>query len=193
MSRATPKILLIETGPAGAPLPALSGFELVCAPNLAAGLEKINSHSYDLVLVDLNFSDGQGLNVFSQIQGTAQPTPVVVLAGEAEEEIAARTLSLGAQDYVLKSQLTAQSLGRVIRKTLDRHYCELTHNHEGFLLQTLMNSIPGLGLFQGYAQPVPDDQPVPGQAASLGRSAAGGGQKRRGLFHAAACGTGAGG
>jgi len=142
MSRATPKILLIETGPVSAPLPALSGFELVNAPTLAAGLEKINSHSFDLVMVDLAFTDGQGLNAFSQIQATAQPTPVVVLAGEAEEEIAARTLALGAQDYVIKTQLTPQNLTRVLRKTLDRHYCELTHNHEGFLLQTLMNSIP---------------------------------------------------
>jgi sigma-B regulation protein RsbU (phosphoserine phosphatase) len=73
---------------------------------------------------------------------------VVVIAEAEEEEIAARTLSLGAQDYLLKSQLTERSLGSVIRKTLDRHYFQLMHNHEGFLLQSLMNSIPDAVYFK---------------------------------------------
>jgi sigma-B regulation protein RsbU (phosphoserine phosphatase) len=76
------------------------------------------------------------------VYSAAPHTPVVVLAEAADEEIAARTICLGAQDYLLKPQLTAPALLHTIRKTLDRHYCQLTHNHEGFLLQTLMDSIP---------------------------------------------------
>jgi sigma-B regulation protein RsbU (phosphoserine phosphatase) len=49
---------------------------------------------------------------------------------------------------LLKSQLTAHSLVSALRKTLDRHYYHLMHNHEGFLLQSLMNSIPDAVYFK---------------------------------------------
>jgi sigma-B regulation protein RsbU (phosphoserine phosphatase) len=148
MSKATLKLLLIEKDSACANLLAPGAFELARAETLAAGLEKINSHAHDLILLDLTLPDGHGLSAFSQVHTAAPQTPVVVLADAAEEEIAARTLALGAQDYLLKSQLTAPALATAIRKTLDRHYCQLTHNHEGFLLQTLMNSIPDAVYFK---------------------------------------------
>ncbi len=148
MSKAIPKLLLIGKDSNCAQLPAGGAFELFQAETLAEGIEKINARTHDLILMDLALPDGHGLNVFSQVLNAAAQTPVVVLAEAAEEEIAARTLSLGAQDYLVKSQLTAQSLSGAIRKTLDRHYYQLMHNHEGFLLQTLMNSIPDAVYFK---------------------------------------------
>jgi len=148
MSKAIPKLLLIESDSVCSQLLASGSFDLSRAETLAAGIEKINGHAYDLILVDLTLPDGHGLTAFSQIYAAAQQAPVVVLAEAAEEEIAARTLSVGAQDYLLKSQLTVASLSSAIRKTLDRHYYQLMHNHEGFLLQSLMNSIPDAVYFK---------------------------------------------
>ena len=148
MSKVTPKLLLIQSHATCAPLLAGSAFELVQAETLAAGLDKINAHTHDLILLDLALPDASGLNAFTQVHAAVPQTPVVVLADSAEEEIAARTLTLGAQDYLVKSQLTAASLNTAIRKTLDRHYCQLTHNYQGFLLQSLMNSIPDAVYFK---------------------------------------------
>jgi len=148
MSKVTPKLLLIENDAACAQLLGSAPYEVLRAETLAAGLEKISAHAQDLILVDLMLPDGGGLNAFNQVHMAAPQTPVVVVTEAAGEEIAARTLSLGAQDYLVKSQLTAESLRGAIRKTLDRHYCQLTHNHEGFLLQTLMNSIPDAVYFK---------------------------------------------
>ncbi len=148
MSKTSPKLLLIESDSACAQHLAAGTFELTRAETLATGLEKINAHPHDLILLDLTLPDGHGLNAFTQVYAAAQQTPVVVLAEATEEEIAARTLSLGAQDYLLKSQLTEHNLSSVIRKTLDRHYCQMAHNHEAFLLQTLMNSIPDAVYFK---------------------------------------------
>jgi len=148
MSKVTPKLLLIEKDSTCPPLLDPAAFELERVNTLAAGLEKINAHAHDLILLDLALSEGQGLSAFNQVFIAAQQTPVVVLADAADEETAARTLSLGAQDYLLKSQLTAKSLASAIRKTLDRHYYQLAHNHEAFLLQTLMNSIPDAVYFK---------------------------------------------
>jgi len=143
-----PKLLFIQPEATCARRLPPGLFEPMQAETLAAGLEKINAHPHDLILLDLALPDGGGLNAFAQVHAAAPQTPVVVLADEANEEIAARTLSLGAQDYLVKSQLTTQSLGSAIRKTLDRHYCQVTHNYQGFLLQTLMNSIPDAVYFK---------------------------------------------
>ena len=115
---------------------------------LAAGIEKLNAHSHDLILLDLALPDVQGLNAFSQVHSAAPQTPIVVLAIPEDEEIAARTMAVGAHDYLVRGGLTALELGATIRKTLDRHYCQLTHNHEATLLQSLMNSIPDAVYFK---------------------------------------------
>jgi len=141
MSKATPKLLLIENDSTCAALLAHGGFEITKAEQLSVALEKLKAGSFDLVLLDLVLPDGHGLSAFNQVHAALTHTPMVVVADAAEEEIATRTLWLGAQDYLLKPQLTAPVLINTIRKALARHYCQLTHNHELFLLQTLMNSI----------------------------------------------------
>jgi len=146
MSKNIPRLLLIEKDSICTPLLTQGGFELARTESLAAALDKLNANTYDLILMELALPDGQGLNAFNQIHAAAPHTPLVVLA--EEEEIAARTISLGAQDYLVKPQLTAPILVQTVRKTLDRHYCQLTHNHEAFLLQTLMDSIPDAVYFK---------------------------------------------
>jgi sigma-B regulation protein RsbU (phosphoserine phosphatase) len=148
MSRAVPKLLLIQPDSACAQLLPADAFELTRAQTLAAGLEKINAHPHELILVDLSWPEGGGLNVFTQVYAAASQTPVVVLADAADEAIAAHTLALGAQDYLIKSELTAQNLLKTVRKTLDRHHWQLAHNYEAFLLQTLMNNIPDAVYFK---------------------------------------------
>ena len=66
----------------------------------------------------------------------------MVVADAADEPVAARTLQMGAQDYLLKQQLTGLVLATTIRKAIDRHRGQLAHGYEGFLLQTLMDNIP---------------------------------------------------
>jgi len=148
MSKATPKILLIAKDSTCAELSAAGACEMVCVPSLAAGLDKINTRIFELVVFELALSDGQPLNAFSQVHAAAMQMPVIVLAAGNEEEIAARTISIGAQDYLLLAGLTPRSLAATIRKTLDRYHCQLMHNHEAFLLQTLMNNIPDAVYFK---------------------------------------------
>ena len=148
MSKNTPKLLLIEKAATCTALLAQGSFELTRVELLAAGLEKINAFSYDLILMDLALADSHGLNAFNQVHANAPHTPIVVIAEATEEEVAARTIWLGAQDYILRPALTGPALLCTVRKTLDRHYCQMTHNHEGFLLQMLMDSIPDFVYFK---------------------------------------------
>lgn len=150
MAKAVPKLLLIETGSTCAHLLSPDRFEVTQAETLAAGLEKISAHTYDLILIELTLPEDEGLSVFTQVHGAAQQTAIIVLTEtEAEaEEMAAQTIWLGGQDYLLKSQLTEQTLSIAIRKALDRRHFQLMHNREAFLLQSLMNSVPDAVYFK---------------------------------------------
>ena len=142
MPKALPRILLIEGhSVCGALLPP-GDFGVERAGRLSDGREKLDHHSFDLILLDLALPDSQGLNTFGQTRAAAPRTPIVVMADPADEEAAARTLQMGAQDYLLKQQLTGPSLTTTIHKAIDRHRGQLAHGYEGILLQTLMDNIP---------------------------------------------------
>ena len=150
MSKAIQKLLLIGKDPTCAQLLPPDRYELTHAETLEAGLEKIHARIHDLILLEITLPEDDGLDVFNQVHAAAQQTPVVVLAeaGIESEEMAAQTVWLGAQDYLLKPQLTGQSLGSAIRKALDRRHFQLMHNREAFLLQSLMNGIPDAVYFK---------------------------------------------
>jgi len=142
MSKSLSRVLLIEsTSVCGALLPP-ADFELERADRLAVGLEKLDRQSFDLVLMDLSLADSDGLNTFSQVRAAAPRTPIVVLADAANEAAAAQTLLMGAQDYLLRQQLSGPVLTSTLRKTIDRHRGQQAHGYEGFLLRTLMDKIP---------------------------------------------------
>ena len=142
MLRALSRILLIESSPDCGALLQTGDFEVERADRLSVGLEKLDRQSFDLILMDLFLPDGQGLNMFSQVRAAAPRTPIVVLADSANEEQAERTMWMGAQDYLLRHQLTGPLLARTIRNAIARHRGQLAHGYEGFLLQTLMDNIP---------------------------------------------------
>ena len=59
--------------------------------------------TFDVVLLDLNLPDGQGLHLLEQLKQLAPTIPIVVLTGVRDQTIAMAALQAGAQDYVVKS------------------------------------------------------------------------------------------
>ena len=92
--------------------------------------------------MELALPDSQGLETFTRLHKLVSQTPIVVLADADDEKLAARTIKMGAQDYLLKSQLNGPLLASTIGKAIDRHLGQRVHGYEGFLLQALMDNIP---------------------------------------------------
>ena len=74
---------------------------------------------YDMVLTDLNLPDGSGEMLLAQIRRRHLPLPVVVLTGSSREEAILSLLRAGADDYVIKHGGFLETLGLVLRATLD--------------------------------------------------------------------------
>ncbi len=148
MLKALSRVLLIEGSSICGALLKPDDFEVEPADRLSIGLEKLDRQTFDLVLMDLALPDSQGLNAFGQIRAAAPRIPIVVVADPADETVAARTLQIGAQDYLLKHQLTNRLLATTIHKAIERHRGQLAHGYEGFLLQTLMDNIPDAVYFK---------------------------------------------
>ncbi|MGF1936353.1 MAG: hybrid sensor histidine kinase/response regulator [Nostoc sp. ChiQUE02] len=75
---------------------------------------------FDLVLLDLSLPDSIGLNTLKEFRAAVPDIPVVVLTGLDDEDLALQALAEGAQDYLVKDQMTIQRLVRAIRYAIER-------------------------------------------------------------------------
>ena len=131
MSSAPIHVLLIEDNPGDARLlrellqeTGSSQFELVHADRFSEALARLSERRFDVVLLDLSLPDAQGLETISRLGGQADGTPIVILTGLNDEEIAIRALQQGAQDYLVKGQADGQLLARSLRYSIERHKAE---------------------------------------------------------------------
>ena len=93
-----------------------AGYDVDLVPGISEARQLLAEGQYDLVLLDLNLPDGNGLDLLRDIRndlGTG--VPVLVLSGLRQEEIVVRGLELGADDFVTKPFSPPELLARVSR------------------------------------------------------------------------------
>ncbi|WP_100899596.1 PAS domain-containing protein [Nostoc flagelliforme] len=76
------------------------------------GLELWQRHQPDAVLLDYRLPDLDGLEFLAQLQpSTPQPClPVIIVTAQGNEAIAVQAIKAGAQDYIVKEQITPEGL-----------------------------------------------------------------------------------
>ena len=122
------KVLLIEDNPGDARLvqemlseASTQAFELERADRLAAGLERLTAGGVDVVLLDLALPDGFGLENFKKINASAPHIPIVLMTGSVQDtEVAKQAVQYGAQDYLIKGQVTGAILVRALVYAVER-------------------------------------------------------------------------
>ncbi|MEH2327998.1 hybrid sensor histidine kinase/response regulator [Nostoc sp.] len=83
-------------------------------------IESRKRRRFDLVLLDLSLPDSIGLDTLKEFRAEVPDIPVVVLTGVDDEDLALQALAEGAQDYLVKDQITIQRLMRAIRYAIER-------------------------------------------------------------------------
>lgn len=78
------------------------GYAVDTAENGRAGIERLKSQKYDLVITDLMMPELDGFAVMKHIKENCPNTLVIVITGYASVESAVRAIRSGAYDYILK-------------------------------------------------------------------------------------------
>jgi serine phosphatase RsbU (regulator of sigma subunit) len=78
------------------------------------------------VLLDLGLPDSQGLDGLRWLREHVPTMAVVVLTGLADEHLGEQAVRTGAQDYLVKDQVGAMLLYRVLRYAVERRRAEET-------------------------------------------------------------------
>ncbi|HEY6014044.1 MAG TPA: response regulator, partial [Candidatus Limnocylindrales bacterium] len=101
------KVLIIEDDPLvrdmlSQTLSGLGGYETDIAADGQDGLEKIREADFDIVFTDLNMPRLNGMEFLKRSRALRPSTPVVVITGVSEMEIAVNAMRAGATDFIPK-------------------------------------------------------------------------------------------
>ncbi len=125
------QILLIEDNPGDIRLlqeylkeGSTCQFQIVQADRLSRGLERLAEACFDAVLLDLSLPDSQGLDTLVRLHEAVKGVPIVVLTGTEDEALGVQLIQAGAQDYLVKGQVTGHLLIRSIRHAAERKRAE---------------------------------------------------------------------
>jgi len=97
-----------------------SPFQITRTERLAKGLDLLDTKTFDIVMVDLGLPDSQGLDTFLKVQEKSPNLPVIVLTGNDNDEVAAQAVHKGAQDFLVKGQVTGNLVARSIHYAIER-------------------------------------------------------------------------
>ncbi|MEH2237883.1 hybrid sensor histidine kinase/response regulator [Nostoc sp.] len=87
---------------------------------LSEALNYLANEIFDVILLDLSLPDSQGLETFVIAHHQAKATPIIVLTGIDDETLAISAMQEGAQDYLVKGQVTGDLLVRSMRYAIER-------------------------------------------------------------------------
>src|SRR5260370_17761919 len=117
MTPSTTKILLVEDNPGDARLLQEAfeeitkmRFQFILCKTLKEALECLADGRPDVCLLDLGLPDAQGLEAVQNIRRESPDLPIVVLTVLNDETLALQALHEGAQHYLAKGNIAANTL-----------------------------------------------------------------------------------
>ncbi|MBW4496173.1 MAG: response regulator [Oscillatoria princeps RMCB-10] len=99
--------------------------ELHEAKDCAEAMATLKDQNFDCVLLDYHLPDGDGLAVVRALQKAGVKTPLVVLTGQGDEEIAVELMKAGASDYLSKAKVSPENLSKSLHSAIRLHRAEM--------------------------------------------------------------------
>lgn len=87
-------------------------------------LELLLSEPWDVLLLDYRLPDIDGVEVLAEVRKRDLDVAVVMVTGEGDEQLAADLFRMGAYDYLIKGQIGAITLRKVLDQALTRRRLE---------------------------------------------------------------------
>jgi CheY-like chemotaxis protein len=115
--------------------------------NLTAGIEHIRAGGIDIVLLDLGLPESHGIDTLKLLLSEAGNLPVIVLTGLSDNDTGAQAVNNGAQDYLIKGDVSSGLLVRSILHAIERKKME---NEKEKLMQELREALAKVKLLSGF-------------------------------------------
>jgi DNA-binding NtrC family response regulator len=80
----------------------LAGYQATVSDNASGAIELIKTQRFDLILSDVVMPGKDGLSLLEELKALGVSTPVVMVSGQANVEMAVRATRLGALDFLEK-------------------------------------------------------------------------------------------
>jgi two-component system, sensor histidine kinase and response regulator len=90
------------------------------APTSSEGIARIQKSEHDAYLVDYRIDNRTGVEVLYEINALERPEPFILLTGVGDQGIERKSLQMAASDYLIKKNLTSDSLARALYYALGR-------------------------------------------------------------------------
>ena len=91
---------------------------------LSDGIKQAQTGDVDIVLLDLCLPDSSGFETFERFRQAAPTVPIILMTNLDDEQLAARAVREGAQDYLIKRTIDHPLLVRAIRYAIERQHAE---------------------------------------------------------------------
>jgi Flp pilus assembly CpaE family ATPase len=87
---------------------------------LGKGLDRLETTAFDAILLDLNLPDSTGLQTFSKLREHKREAALIVLTALEDEELALSAVREGADEYLIKGDVSGPTLARRLRYAVER-------------------------------------------------------------------------
>lgn len=113
------KILIVEDDLASSEMLRLSlekeGYECLLAENGNQALLIHSEHKPDLIISDVRMPEMDGIELLEKLRSIEEETIIIIVTGHSNEELALRSLELGANNYI-KKPINLTELKLIIRR-----------------------------------------------------------------------------
>jgi PAS domain S-box-containing protein len=100
-------------------IPGIS-FKIDWSPKHTEAIQKICAREYDIYFIDYFLGGITGMELLVKAIECNEDSPMILLTGKGNRDIALQALASGAADYLVKSELNTEKLERCIRYSLEK-------------------------------------------------------------------------
>lgn len=95
-------------------------FEVYTTTSLKSAIEILSLQNFDLILQDLILPDAAGIASITKMLAAGKQTPIVVMTGLDNDQLAIDAVRAGAEDFIVKGETQPKVLIRIIQHAIDR-------------------------------------------------------------------------